>query len=190
MSIIRQSFFLFAILLLLATSAWYFNNAFPPVKIDTKTLLTTTDTIITNLKVRQYSASGTLANLLQTPFIKHMPKENTHWIKTPHITITQENQSIWEIDSQQAIAIHGGEKISFNKQVRIHQQKDEHNNESIFTTEQITYFPKTKHAITSKDVLLVQSGNQIQSKGMRADLETKHIQLLSQARGLYDPNHG
>lgn len=190
MNIAKQAFFILTSLLLLAGTGWYVSNITPKFKLDAKALLTITDTVITNLNVQQYSPSGTLANSLQTPLMRHIPKNNTHWIKTPHILIIQPNQPAWEINSEQATALYGGQKITFNKQVRIHQNKGDHTEESTFTTEQITYYPKTKLALTSKDVLLVQPGNRVQSKGMRANLEKKHIQLLGQTRAIYDPNHG
>lgn len=190
MNAARQAFFLFASLILLACSGWYFASSGTTFKLNAETLLTTTDTVITELKLQQFSPTGQLANSLRSPLIRHVPKNNTHWIKTPHITITQDNQGAWEINAQQATALYGGKKITFKDNVRIHQQKSEHNPETTFTTEAITYYPKTKHAITSKDILFEQPGQQVQAKGMKADLEKKHVQLLSQARGIYDPNHG
>lgn len=168
----------------------YYSNVAPKFKIDANTLLTTTDTVITHLNVRQYSALGQLANTVQTPLMRHIPKNNTHWLKTPRITIAQPNQPNWEINAEFATALYGGREITFNKQVRIHQNKGLHNEESTFTTELITYYPKTKLALTSKEILFEQPGNRVQSKGMRANLEKKHIQLLGQTRGMYDPSHG
>lgn len=190
MNIAKQATLLFISLLMLTGTGWYFSNSSPKLELDKNTLLNMSDTVITHLNVRQYSPTGSLANSLQSPLMRHIPKNNTHWIKTPNITIIQPNQSIWEINAEQATALYGGQKITFNKQVRIHQNKSEHNEESTVTTERLTYFPKTKIALTSKNVFLEQAGSKVQSKGMRANLEKKHIQLLGQARGIYDPNHG
>jgi lipopolysaccharide export system protein LptC len=190
MNAAKQAFFLFATLVVLACSGWYFASSKPHFRLDAQTLLSTTDTVMTNVYLVQYSAAGALANSLKTPLMRHTPKNNTHWLKKPHIVITQENQSAWEIDAQQATALYGGQKITFKDQVHIHQHPGPHNEESTFTTEQITYYPKTKHAVTSKDVLFIQAGTQIQSKGMRADLEKKRVKLLSRARGVYAPKQG
>ncbi len=190
MNIAKQAILLFISLLMLAGAGWYFSNTSPKLQIDKNTLLNMSDTVITHLNVRQYSPTGSLANSLQSPLMRHIPKNNTSWIKTPHIVIVQSNQPAWVINSEQATALYGGQKITFNKQVHIHQDKSEHNQESTFTTERLTYFPKTKVAVTSKDVFLEQAGSKVRSKGMRANLEKKHIQLLGQTRGIYDPNHG
>ena len=72
----------------------------------------------------------------------------------------------------------------------MHQAKGPHNEEMTFKTEAISYFPKTKIALTSKEILLKQAENQVQAVGMRAFLEKKHIQLLHRARGIYVPKKG
>ena len=190
MNAVKQAVFLFLSLIALASSGWYFAVSPNKFKLDAETLIKTSDTVINDLSVQQYSPEGELINSLQTPLLRHIPKNNTHWIKTPHIVIKQSNQPAWEINAEHAIALYGGEKITFYQSVRIHQSKSEHNKESTFTTERITYFPKTKLALTSKDILFEQPGSRVQSKGMRANLEKKHIQLLSQTRGVYDPKQG
>lgn len=190
MNAAKQAFFLFASLILLACSGWYFASSGTTFRLDAETLLTTTDTVMTELNLQQFSSTGKLANSLQSPLVRHVPKNNTHWIKTPRIAIVQDGQGQWEIHAQQATALYGGAKIIFKDSVRIHQHKGKHNEETTFRTEAITYFPKTKHAITSEEIVLEQPGNQVQAKGMKADLEKKNVQLLSQTRGTYAPNHG
>lgn len=190
MNAAKQAFYLFATLILLACSGWYFASSGTKFKLNAETLLTTTDTVVTQLHLRQFSSTGELANSLQSPLIRHVPKNNAHWLKTPHITITKGEQGLWEINARQATAIYGGTKITFKDNVSIHQHKSAHNEESSFSTEALTYYPKTKHAITSRDILFEQPGHKVQAKGMKADLEKKHVELLSQARGVYDPNRG
>jgi lipopolysaccharide export system protein LptC len=190
MNAAKQAFFLFATLLFLGTSGLYFVSSSPSFKLNAESLLTTTDIIINDLQVHQYSKTGELANTLESPLVHHTPKNNAYLIQLPHIHVIQEKQGIWEIQSQHAVALYGGERITFKEGVRIHQPATQNNHESTFTTEEITYFPKIKQARTTKDVAFTQPGNQVQAKGLIANLENKHIQLLSKARGVYDPNQG
>lgn len=189
-NVAKQACFLLVSILLLTTSFWYYARHKPVFKLDAETLLSTTDTTITHLVWKQFSDTGTITNRLESPLIRHIPKNNTHWIKTPHIIIAQENQSVWEINAQNATAHHGGESITLLQNVRMHQDKSEHNEESTFTTEKIVYFPKTKLAVTSQKIRFQQPGKWVESIGMKANLENKHIQLLSQTRGAYEPGHG
>lgn len=186
----KQATWLFLLLISLACSGWYFaSSSSPKIKLDAKTLYTTTDMTIQHLTVYQYDKEGRLANSLKTPLMHHIPENNTHWLKKPYIIVTQDDQPSWEIQAEEATAIHGGEQITFNKEVKI-QQKNETNAESTLLTESITYFPKDKFATTQSDVTFKQAGNIVNAKGMEANLAEKHVKLLSQARGKYVPNHG
>lgn len=189
MNAAKQAFYMFATLLLLATSGWYFvRSSSPQFKLDADALMLTTDTIIDHVSMRQHDQTGKIAHSMESLQIKHIPKENTHWIKKPHLWVVQGDQSPWEINANEATALHGGEVITLHSQVRIHQNKSDHNEENTLTTEELTYYPKTKEASTEKDILFVQPGHRVQSKGMRANLEKKHVHLLGQAKGIYEPN--
>jgi lipopolysaccharide export system protein LptC len=185
----KQAAWLCVMLISLACSGWYFASSKPVRKLDEHTLSTTVDTIVTNLTVHQFDKNGRLASYLKTPLMRHIPVNNTHWLTTPHIIIAQENQPSWEIHAQQATALHGGQQITFNKKVVIHQDKDEHTLESTLKTEALTYFPKDKLATTSLDVTYERPGTIVQSTGMKAYLAEKRV-LLSQARSTYVPNRG
>jgi len=186
----KQAAWLLTALIALACSGWYFASSTAVIKLDDQTLSTITDVIISDLTVHKYDTKGHLANYLKTPLMQHTPLNNSHWFKNPDIMIAQPNQPAWTIRSQEATSIRGGDEITFNRNVVIHQGHDQHTQESTLTTEEITYFPKTKFAMTKKDVTFVQPGNTIKSTGMNAYLAEKRVQLLSQARGTYEPNKG
>lgn len=186
----KQAAWLFIALISLACSGWYFASSSVKFKLDAHTLSTTTDMVVNNLTVRQFDKEGKLINYLKTPLMHHIPANNTHVFKTPHIIITQDDQPDWDINAQQATALYGGEEITFNKNVIVHQGNDENTQESTFKTEAITYFPKNKMATTPLDVTYESSGNIVQATGMKAYLAEKRVQLLSQARGKYEPKHG
>lgn len=152
MSVVKQTIYLFATLIALAYSFWFFSNNTPKFKLDSKTLLETNDMLITNVSLRQYSKAGALAHSLNTPLIRHIPKNNTHWLKQPHIIVTRPNQPVWEINAEEATALYGGQEITLHQAVKIHQNQGNHNEETTFTAEEITYFPKTKIASTKKNV--------------------------------------
>jgi lipopolysaccharide export system protein LptC len=185
----KQAIWLFLMLIGLACSGWYFASTPPKIKLTEQALSTSADMIIQNLKVRQFDAQGNLVNFLQTPYVEHTPLNNQHVLRTPRITVNQPDQSSWEIRSQTATALYGGKEITFLRDVVIHQKQNAHSPESTLTTQVITYFPQKKFATTNADVKFQQPGNEVQSKGMNAYLGEKRVQLLGQARGIYDPKH-
>lgn len=189
MNAAKQAAWLFCLLIVLAGSGWYFASSSSVKKLDDKTLSQSADTVITNLTVRRFDEQGKLINYLKTPQLQHIPAENTNLLKTPDIMVVQPGQPAWQIRSDHARAIHGGETIIFIKNVVIHQNKGEHSQESTMKTEELTYFPKEKLATTELAVSFEQPGSIVHSQGMKAYLADKRVQL-SRAHATYEPKHG
>lgn len=190
MSSARQSIGLSILLMGVACSSWYLTIPAHSLKLDEHTLSTTANIVMHNLTVKQFNNEGQLVHSLQTPLMRHIEQNNTHWFKNPYIVIAEINQPVWEIKANQATALYGGQQITFNKNVVLHQGKDAHNEESTLKTEAITYFPKKKIATTSLKVTYERPQTMIQSKGMKAYLAEKRVVLLSEARSRYEPKPG
>lgn len=191
MSAGKQAGWLFLALISLAFSGWYFASSVNVQKLDDQTLATTADTIITELTVRQFNQDGKLIHSLQTPLLHHIPQRNMHWLKQPFIQLTESMDApAWEIHAQEALSYDGGEKITFKKQVVMHQPEGHKSAPSTLKTEEMTYFPQKKLAFSEKKMTFEQPGTRVTSIGMKAFLNEKRVQLLSRARGLYEPKHG
>ncbi len=187
-NVIKQTFWLLLAGLLLISSTWYYKQLKPSIRLDNETLATSIDSTISTLTIKQFNEQGELAHLLTTPLMKHIPKDNIHLLKTPHIVVKEENQAAWEINSNKAKSYYGGERIVFIKKVVVHQNPNKNNPESTLKTEEVTYFPKEKRATTDQFVTFEQPGNIIESTGMNAYLEEKRVELLHGAKGSYAPN--
>lgn len=184
----KQAAWLFICLILLAYSGWYFAASGPKNQLDEHSLEHSADTIIEKITLKQFNEQGQLVSQLTSPLIEHIPHNNTHHIKTPLILFTHDNEAPWQIEAQNATSLHGGKKINFYNNVRIHQAADKEHAESTFHTEEISYYPFKKIAITDKEVTFIQPNTTVKAKGMKANLADNHIQLLQRARGLHVPS--
>lgn len=185
----RQAVWLFLTLITLALSGWYFSDI-ESVKLENDALSTKVDMTFSQLTVRQFNSDGLLINKLTTPAMEHIPKNDMHLLENPHIVIAQENQPYWEIRSLKATSYEGGDRITFQKKVIVHQNPGDKNQESTLKTEEVTYYPKLNKATTNLLVTFEQPGNYMQSTGMNAYLDEKRVELLHQARGSYVPAKG
>ena len=179
------------ITLSVACSLWYYANIKRPVfvPLDDKTLSTTIDTIVTELHVRKFDTNGNISHSLHTTLMQHIPDNNKHILQSPHIVVKEDNQAPWDINAEEGTAINGGQQITFNKNVIIHQKQHKQTAATTLKTEEIVYFPKDKLATTLKEVTLSQSHNKMQSKGMNVYLSENRVQFLSNARGHYEPEN-
>ncbi|KTC67766.1 lipopolysaccharide export system protein LptC [Legionella birminghamensis] len=187
MNAAKHAAWLFIALFALACSGWYFaSSSAPAIKLDNHVLSIMPDAVVSGLVVRQFNNDGMLVNLLETTKLRHIPENNTHYLTAPHIIIKQNDQPGWNIRSAKAKAINGGEQIDFIDDVIIHHEKDQNNEETTITTDNLTYYPKTKFATTLALVNFAQPGSTVKSQGMNAYLADKRIQL-SRVRATYEP---
>lgn len=188
MNPIKSTIYLLITGVALSIFGWYYSNQHTTSLLDHHSLSSTVDTTITSLIVKQFNKEGLLANVMTTPLLEHLPQKKVHLIKSPYILINQKDQPAWEISSQRAKSFKGGQKIVFIRHVVVHQKTGYNTPESTLKTEEITYFPKEKKAVTDLFVTFEQPGNTMQSTGMNAYLDTKRVELLHGARGRYDPH--
>lgn len=184
MNRVKQSLWLTASLAAFAYFCFSFLRTELSYTLDANALATSIDTIITELTVYQFDNTGELTHYLYTPELQHIPENDTHELKSPQIKLIQANQPDWQIDANHAQAIHGGSEITFLGHVIVHQ--DEKGN--TLNTEELTYYTHDKLATSKTDVLFKQPGSTVQSKGMRAYLDKKYIQLLSQSHATFEPS--
>ncbi|ARB90842.1 LPS export ABC transporter periplasmic protein LptC [Legionella longbeachae] len=190
MNAAKQFMWLFFTLILLACSGWYYSHSTTLIRLDHETLANSVDTTISHVTVRQFNQKGTLANLLTAPLLQHIQKGNVYLFENPHIIVSEDEQAPWDIRSEKGKSIDGGKQVTFLGNVIVHQNKGNKSQESTLKTEEVTYFPKEKKAISNVLVTYEQSGNIVQSTGMNAYLDEKRVELLHRARGSYVPANG
>lgn len=190
MNLAKQLIWLSLTLGILFCSGWYYANLKTINRLNNDALSTTIDTTVSQLTVKQFSPEGTLINILTTPLMEHIPKDDVNLFQDPHIVISQIDEPSWDIRSKRAKSFDGSKRITFMEQVVVHQNQGDKNSESTLKTEEVTYYPKEKKATTDLFVTFEQPGNLVQSTGMNAYLDEKRVELLHQARGNYDPANG
>lgn len=181
----KQTIWLIGIagILLACVWRWVINDHQLPHLLNGRTLEKTTDITIYDLQYRRYNENGVMVHFLETPKMRHIPKNDEHILKNPHLIISEPKQAPWEIHAHHGTATSKAQTITLSHDVHIVQHKT--NDVTEIKTEHLTYYPQEKKAKTNDEVIITQSGSQVQSKGMIADLTNNHIQLLSNARGHY-----
>src|SRR5438876_926427 len=109
MSATKHLFWIIITLILLVYSGWYFSTTKASFKLDSETLSSIPDSIVSQLTVRQFNTKGALVNVLITPLMEHIPQGDVNLLQSPHVVITQDDQPAWEIHSLKAKAFAGGE---------------------------------------------------------------------------------
>jgi lipopolysaccharide export system protein LptC len=164
---------------------WYLYNPYSNISFKTKE--TGADLVLFNLKVSTFDNKGFVKRTLFTPKLEKHNEQKTNLISAPKIFIFQD-QIPWLITAKKAKSYDNNTKILLLGDVNISQQTQ--NNGSLITTDSLWYFPADQIASTNDNVSFKQPGMVMVSKGMKVNLLSEKLELLQNARGKYDPNHG
>ncbi|MBS0359137.1 MAG: LPS export ABC transporter periplasmic protein LptC [Proteobacteria bacterium] len=182
----RQITYLFLLLIGLGFSGWLFLD-FQKKSVSSQSAEENhPDAFVYNADVTRFDVSGEIASKMQVEKITHYLKNDTSHLDHPNILLYKKEQSPWQIKSNQALAERGIEKITFSKNVYLHQDKNSQNKSNTILTEQLYYYPKNEYAETDQKITVIQPAAVITSVGMQAHLKEGKVTLLSKAEGKYE----
>ncbi len=131
---------------------------------------------------------GNIHNRLITPRIVHYARHDSAVVTQPHIILygDDRNKQPWHITSVHGRTMNGLDTIYLWDHVKIHEPQGQDNKNLTVTTSRLTIYPDKNYAETKQPVHFTEPGVTVDSVGMKAYLKEKRVELLSQARGVYD----
>ncbi len=124
---------------------------------------------------------------LASPYVTHYQAEDRSYLKMPVIYLYKNNEE-WQVTAHHARGSHGTTQFDLYENVKIKQKPSLKNPGSELLTSFLTVFPKQDLVTTSSPITITQPGVKINAVGLRGDLKTGNITLLSKTRGEYDPS--
>jgi LPS export ABC transporter protein LptC len=134
----------------------------------------------------QTNASGQQEAILFSPYVTHYSHQDASYFKKPRIIFYKKGGE-WHITANKARGVNGATTFYLYDHVKVRQLPSEKNSETLLTTESLTVLPKQNLVFTKAFVTIERAGAKISAVGLRGDLEKETIQLLSRAKGYYDP---
>ena len=147
------------------------------------------DAILRQVNSYIFDKQGRLQFNISTPYLSHLAQQDTTQLRVPIFTFYRPARTPWRLTAQLATGQAGLQDILLQHQVHLTHTADAKNPETILETNQLTLHPYQKTAETPALVTLTQPGLSMRSIGMRANLNTGDIMLLSNAAGTYLPPH-
>lgn len=149
--------------------------------------------IVINPVNRRFNQEGRLTSLFTAAETRHFQVNPNQISLNDHTNITQPSMIIynsqrlpWNLSASHGKTINNGALIELNGNVRLWQQ-NQLNQISELTTSSMVVEPEQQYAHTDKPVI-IRSVNEItRATGMKASLQEDQIQLLSNVRGIYEP---
>ncbi|WP_394004338.1 LPS export ABC transporter periplasmic protein LptC [Luteimonas sp. WGS1318] len=149
---------------------------------------TRTDYLLRDFDLVALDNEGQEAFSVAAPQLQQTPGARTLELETPVFHIPAEDGSgRWTVVSQTGWVSDDNEEVRLRGDVTA-TSPDEAPRPTTMRTDALDIFPQRNQAATDAAVAVTQPGTTMQGTGMRADLDSGRIELLSQVRFRNEPN--
>jgi lipopolysaccharide export system protein LptC len=146
----------------------------------------TPDAYIINASYIRMNVNGHPANQMYAKKLTHYAKDDVSEIEEPHFILFSQDREPWYVTASYGQSHKGTKQVYLWKNVVIHEPGGTHNRELTMSTSALTVYPEMQSAATDQSVTIVQPGSIVKSVGLTANLHKGEINLLSQAKGVYE----
>lgn len=182
------------ILILLAAASWWYVRSLEK-DLTTKSAAVThgPDYFMFNAESTVMDKQGSPKHKLVTAYLAHYPDENRTELQQPHLTLHQQDGSLWSIKANSGTVYQQTEKISLSGNVIIEKPLSPDAPASTpalikIETEKVHINPNRHIAETDEAVQITSKDGSVSAIGMKANLLNKTLELSSNVRGTYAPS--
>ncbi|MEN4902542.1 LPS export ABC transporter periplasmic protein LptC [Luteimonas sp. TWI1416] len=148
---------------------------------------TRTDYLLRDFDLVALDSDGREAFAVQAPQLQQTPGARTLELVTPVFNIPAESGGHWQVRSKTGWVSDDNELVRLRGEVTA-TSPDGAPRPTTMRTEALDVFPQRNQAASDALVDVVQPGSTMQGTGMRADLTSGRIELLSQVKFRNEPN--
>lgn len=146
--------------------------------------------VLTNFDLDSYNEEGKPAFKLVAPHLERREGDESLYINAPDFVLpsTKEtNVPPWTGHSQYGWVNKDGSLLKLQGKVHMDRVAFQTNPPASIDTSEVTAWPKENRLETAEAARIVQGTSTMQGVGMRANLDTKHLELLDAVHTVYQP---
>lgn len=154
-----------------------------------KPIVQAPDMYMNQVTETRYDDHGERQYLLQSPSWHYYRQsgDNQSYLDQPHMTYyNTDNNKPWLIKADLAIA-NGQKRIKLKHKVKLLQPAQNPRDNMRVDTDNADVYPDQKYAITYDPVDIYKARHEMHAKGAKVNFQNSQIDLLSHARGHYEP---
>lgn len=137
-------------------------------------------------KVQKMNQTGQLEQRLTAPYWEYYNDDKASYLAQPQLVHYNPEDAPWTVQADMGAA-HSDKVIHLIGQVKMHQPESTHHKETLIRTSRAKVLPPQQYAVTHAPVDVIQKGARIQAVGAKIYYKQRKLELLSNARGYYDP---
>ncbi len=145
-----------------------------------------TDYYLRDAKIRQFDHQGLLHQELSSPRLEHFPEPGVLRAQSPDIVLfASKDQDQVVIRAQQGQMLDSNEQIDLSGDVSV-TKSPASGADLRLETQTLTLIPSQQFVETDAAVTLFSRGGETRANGMKAHLNTRKVELLSDVEGRYE----
>ncbi|MCV6591071.1 MAG: LPS export ABC transporter periplasmic protein LptC [Marinobacterium sp.] len=141
------------------------------------------DSFMTGLKITEYSTQGDILQQIQASHLEH--RQGINYFTLPVLEQHSANGSQNRLEADRGQIDDGQQRMDLYDNVILQRRLSDGSRQQLYT-EQLSWFPQQKLLHTRTDIIFNMPGHQIRAAGLKADLNTGRIDLLSGVKGLHN----
>lgn len=146
--------------------------------------------VLTNFHLDSFNEDGKLAFTLIAPHLERREGDDSLYINSPDYVLPSVKDPTappWKGHSQYGWVNKDGSLLKLQGKVHMDRVAFETNPPASIDTSEVTAWPKDNRLETAEAARIVQGTSTMDGVGMRANLDTKHLELLDAVHTVYQP---
>ena len=145
------------------------------------------DYILENFEMTSLDEAGKESFSLRAPHLERDPGGKSLTIRLPQFSFPDKKDGRWQATSNSAWVAEKGVEVRLTDKVEMIGPPSPLGERTRFETEHLQIFPKQDLALSQDPVTISRADSILHGTGLRADMQTHHIQLLANVKGRYAP---
>lgn len=165
----------------------------PASKAPLQTIAAKYDSYMSDAQAYSFDENGNLTWQATAKRWQHFPDSETTELKEPILSVYREDGSYWNMQSQHGTLWHHlfnkgmAELIHLDQQLKIYYYEQADSPTPMLTakTQSLNFYPLQQWLKTEDDVEVFNGSQQLQAKGLRANLHSGIVDLQTHVKGYY-----
>ena len=145
------------------------------------------DYVLENFELTSLNDRGQESFSVTAPYLERDPGGRSLTMRKPRFAFPDKQQGRWDGSADTAWVAEKGVEIRLNGEVHFTGPPDGTGDRTRFASKSLRVFPKQDLALSDDSVTVTRADSILQGTGLRADMKTHRISLLSDVKGRYAP---
>lgn len=146
------------------------------------------DYLVSNFTTTSYNRDGAVESMLSAAKMIHYPDDDSTELIAPRVVQTRPSEPRMTVSAERGTLSREGDEIFLYDNVVLVREADKERPQARMTTSFLHVVKDRSLIRTDREVTIVEDRRTLSGRGMEYNSQLQQFQLLSEVRGLFEPN--